>query len=542
MKSIRKKALGSLLAAGILVTSMAGCSGGKKTTQAAETDNAALKAIGFNATGTQIVSKPLTLTVFTTRWGNMGDTFTQNQWLKDLQKNTNVTVKWQVQSLNDWSDKKSIMLASGTLPDVILGDQSFNDSDIINNQNLFRPLDSYVDTYMPNYKAALKETPALKQICTFPDGKMYSLGKTLPSRPKTCNQPIINKTWLDKLGLKVPTTVDELEQVLIAFKTKDPNGNGKADEIPITGAKDVNMDLLNPFGITDENSNAPHLLVNNGKLSYYPATDQYKQGIAWLRKLYQEGLIDPETFTQDDTMATAKYNDPNAARVGLVYAWTPDSLFSKWKDQYVAIAPIAGPDGKRYAGGDPAGVFSLGRNELEITTNCKYPEVAARWADRFYTGEASIQNFWGALGTVTQKNDDGTYSLKDPPAGTSADAWYWDQSLRDFGPKYVSPSFQEKIKLSTNSGDGLKVSLGKLGDDYITTPYPMVMYTKDESAQLPTLTTDIESYIKTSRAKWITQGGIDQDWDAYVKKLNDMGLQKLMKIYTDAYTRYGKNK
>lgn len=540
MKHLGRTIVGSLLAACVAGSTLAGCS--SKAAKTVGTSSADLKSIGFQTSGEQIVSKPFTLNVLTTRWGNMGDTFTQNTWLKDLEKSTNVTVKWQVQSLNDWSDKKSIMLASGTLPDVILGDQTFTDSDIINNQNSFRALDTYVDKYMPNYKAAIKETPALKKICTFPDGNMYSLGKTLPCRPETCNQPIINKTWLDKLGLQVPTTIDELEQVLIAFKTKDPNGNGKADEIPITGSKDLSMDLLNPFGITDENSNAPHLLVNNGKLSYYPVTDQYKAGIEWLRKLYQEGLIDTEAFTQDDTMATAKYNDPNAARVGLVYAWTPDSLFSKWKDQYVAIAPIAGPDGKRYAGGDSAGVFSLGRNELEITASCKYPEVAARWADNFYTGEASIQNDWGAIGTVISKNSDGTYTLNDPPAGTSADAWYWDQSLRDFGPKYVSADFEKKIKLPATSGDGLKQSLSKLGDQYVTTPYPSVMYTKEESAQLPTLTTDIESYIKTSRATWITKGGVDQDWDAYVKKLNDMGLQKLMKIYTDAYTRYQKTK
>lgn len=87
--------------------------------------------------------------------------------------------------------------------------------------------------------------------------------------------------------------------------------------------------------------------------------------------------------------------------------------------------------------------MNLARNELLITSSCAVPEVAARWADQFYTNEASIQNFWGAIGTVIEKNDDGTYTLMDPPAGTSADAWYWDQSLRDFGPKYVSPPFEK---------------------------------------------------------------------------------------------------
>lgn len=126
----------------------------------------------------------------------------------------------------------------------------------------------------------------------------------------------------------------------------------------------------------------------------------------------------------------------------------------------------------------------------------------------------------------------------DPPAGTSADAWYWDQSLRDFGPKYVSPSFESKIVLNPESGDGLKLQLDKLGSEYVTTPFPNVMYTSEEFEELPTLTTDIDSYVNTMRAQFISKGGIDEGWDAYVSKLNKMGLEKLVKIRTDAYTRY----
>jgi putative aldouronate transport system substrate-binding protein len=126
----------------------------------------------------------------------------------------------------------------------------------------------------------------------------------------------------------------------------------------------------------------------------------------------------------------------------------------------------------------------------------------------------------------------------DPPKGTSADAWYWEQSVRDFGPKYVSPGFEKNILLSPNSGDGLKLVIDKLGKDYVTPPFPHVMHNKEEFQELPTLLTDINSYISQTRAKWVLQGGIDAEWDAYVKKLNDMGLGKLVKIHTDAYNRY----
>ncbi len=523
------RVLTSAVLSSLLLFSLAACSGGEKVAAPTEPDSS------FNKEGLPIVKEPITLEVLTVRWGNMGDTFTQNQWLKDLEKETGIKINWQVMSSNDWGEQKSIMLASGTLPDIILGDAVFNDSDIVNNLSYFRPLDDYINDYMPNLKAAMAETPELKKISTFPDGKMYSLPARLPSRPKSKNQPIINKVWLDKLGLKAPTTTEELYTVLKAFKEKDPNGNGKADEIPISGSGDISMDLLNPFGITDTNGNS--MMVKDDKPVYYPVTEEYKEAIKWLHKLYSEGIIDKELFTQDNTMSTAKHQNPDAALIGFTYQWVPDAVFGKWKDEYEAIETIAGPDGNRYQGGDPQGLSFL-RNEMLITTSSKHPEIAARWADQFYTNEASIQNFWGAVGTVIEKTGDDTYALMNPPEGTSADAWYWDQSLRDFGPKYVSPEFEKKIKLDDTVGDGLKLVIDKLGSDYVTTPFPNVMYSAEEFQELPTLTTDIDGFVRTSRAKWITEGTIDADWDAYVKKLNDMGLERLVQIRMDAYNRY----
>ncbi|MEG1687904.1 MAG: hypothetical protein RR276_08490, partial [Angelakisella sp.] len=353
----------------------------------------------------------------------------------------------------------------------------------------------------------------------------------------TCNQPVINKKWLDNLGLKAPTTIDQLTAVLKAFKEQDANKNGDPnDEYPICGSKGLQMDLLNPFGITD--LNGTHMMVDDkGGLSYYPITENYKAGLKWLNSLYKDGIIDPESFTQDATMQDGKRKNEAVSRVGFDYSWTPDSLFGQWSAEYIALAPIKGPDGKQYAAGDHDGISSIVRNEAEITTFCKQPEMAARWLDQFYTGEASIQNFWGAIGTVITKNSDGTYSLNNPPEGISADSWYWDSSLRDFGPKYVAPSFIPKIKLDPTAGDGLKMKLSKMGEAFVTTPYPMVMYTEEEATQLASLLTDINKFVETTRAEWVTNGGIDAGWNAYVKQLNDMGLSDLIKIYTDAYAR-----
>ncbi|GMQ61739.1 type 2 periplasmic-binding domain-containing protein [Vallitalea maricola] len=536
------KTISLLVVAMLMLTCVTGCgsnnekdnnNGAKETAGNTENSN-------FNKEGLPIVNEPVTLTVLTTRWGNMGDSFTDNQFIKDLETNTNVKIEWQVQSLSDWGEQKGILLAGGDLPDIIIGNKTFEDTDVINNLEMFLPVNDLVDEYMPNYKKALTDMPDLKKTVTYLDGKMYSMGKNLPCRPVVCNQPIINKAWLDRLGLEEPTTIEELYTVLKAFKDQDANGNGDPnDEIPITGSKGISMDLLNPFGITDING-AMMLVDEDDSLTFYPTSEQYKEGIKWLNKLYTEGIIDPETFTQDDTMALGKNQDPNVSRVGFSYNWIPDAVYGQWKDEYIALAPIAGPDGKRYAGGDKNGISAIERNEALITKNCKYPEIAARWLDEFYTGEASIQNFWGAIGTVISKNEDGTYTLNNPPEGTSADGWYWDQSLRDFGPKYVSADFQEKIKLSPESGDGLKLDLSKLGEEYITRTYPKVMLSAEEIEELATLETDINKFIDVTRADWVINGNVDEGWDTYVKRLNEMGLERLIQIRTDAMERYSK--
>ena len=56
--------------------------------------------------------------------------------------------------------------------------------------------------------------------------------------------------------------------------------------------------------------------------------------------------------------------------------------------------------------------------------------------------------------------------------------------------------------------------------------------------ELTAVSADIDKYVETTRAKWVTEGGIDEEWDAYIEQLKTMGLEQLVQIYTDAYERY----
>ena len=111
---------------------------------------------------------------------------------------------------------------------------------------LFIALNDLIDQYCPNLKAEMAKRPGAEERITAPDGNIYSLPFLGRSGNGWINS-FINQPWLDKLGLEMPTTLDEFYEVLKAFKTQDPNGNGIADEIPYAGVllkKNEDLDVL----------------------------------------------------------------------------------------------------------------------------------------------------------------------------------------------------------------------------------------------------------------------------------------------------------
>ncbi|MBD3949448.1 extracellular solute-binding protein [Tuanshanicoccus lijuaniae] len=474
--------------------------------------------------------------IATVRWSDWGMDFT-NGFVTDSQKDFGVKVNWDVYVNADWADQKAVLMASGDLPDAFLGSNALGDSEIMQNAALFLPLEDLIEEHMPNLTAAMKAEPKLRAIATAPDGHIYGLPTKLPMRPTVGNQLFINKTWLENLGLEMPQTFDEFMEVLRAFKAEDANGNGdKNDEIPFGGGNfDPVYSFILPFGV--RHGYEYDMTLVDGKPQYTRTMDQYKQGVAKMHEAFKEGLIDPEIFTQDTSMAEAKRQDTEAARVGVTSGWTADALFGQNSDQYVALPALEGPDGKRYVESDPDHL-NYNRNEFLIMKNTKNPEKLLQWLDTWYTEDASIQNFYGTFGVATEKKEDGTYEVLPPVGGETADISAWVNSLRDFGPKYVGDDFNSKVTIDKTQGDGLKLELDKELAEHALPAFPRVSYTADEIGRLSTMYIDLSSYAAQTVTKWVTEGGIEDEWDGYVQQLNQMGFEDFQMIMNDAYNRY----
>ena len=134
---------------------------------------------------------------------------------------------------------------------------------------------------------------------------------TDPGANLCLNVSMIRQDWLDKLGLDMPETLDDWYNVLKAFKTQDPNGNGKADEIPLTATFNV-RDIYRfgeAFGLyRSGNAECRWDVDDEGKIYFKDTTEEFKKTLEFLNKLYAEGLLDPEYSMAAYDRTTEKIN------------------------------------------------------------------------------------------------------------------------------------------------------------------------------------------------------------------------------------------
>ena len=181
---------------------------------------ASAAAENFNETGLPIVNEPVELTFLYVKGANLAD-FEENAMFQQMEADTNVKINWQYAGDADWAEQKSLLLASGDLPDVFFGSNSLKDMDIATNQDLFIPLEEYVEKYCPNIQAAWEAEPTMRKMVGNPDGHIYTLPGKKPLRPKGCGHASSStrRGWTAS-ALEMPTTVDEWYEVLKAFRSR----------------------------------------------------------------------------------------------------------------------------------------------------------------------------------------------------------------------------------------------------------------------------------------------------------------------------------
>lgn len=498
--------------------------------------------VAFNETGLPIVDKQVTLNIVSPKAALAPD-YSEMVIFDRLQKATNVKIKWNNIPGDGYQEKKNLMLASGDLPDAFYA-SGFSDHDLIQyGQNgTIIPLEDLIDKYAPNLKKLFEQRPDLKKVVTAPDGHIYSLPRAeemdLVGMP---NIMFINKVWLDKLGLAMPTTLEEYHDVLKAFKEKDPNGNGKQDEIGLTfwynGWCGNEGDLIGLFGLPDSPFEADHRVVRDGKVIYAAVQPEFKEAINYYNGWVKEGLIDPEVVTQktEQLFAKGKTEDPT---LGSFIWWENTEVVGtdRVKD-YVVLPPLKGKDGKIVIG--RSNYSEYGRDAFVITSANKNPELTMRWVDELYEPKMSAQINWGPIGEIYEEDANGMLVNKELPAGVAMGELR--QKVAPGGPFVVlKDHFGSVVDMEPRAKERLAILDEYYRPHMVQENYPSIFFSPEELEIINTIEPEIKTFVKQKEAQWLIEGGIEKEWDAYVKQLNDMGLEKLMDVYQKGLDRYNK--
>lgn len=468
-------------------------------------------------------------------------TYYQNKWAANADR----PIEWIGGDIQ-------MIMASGDYPDIIMG-AVFQNVDVAKyaEQGVLIPMDEYIsEETTPNIWRMFTEQPTTKAIATSPDGHIYALPSYGGDKsPFLETYWWINKAWLDKLGLEIPTTLPELKEVLRAFKNGDPNGNGQADEIPMTffneGASNYPETILSCWGVSTKfGMYDGYLNVQKGKVSFTPMMPEWKEMIKFYADLYKEGLLDVQCFTYESNTfgSTIKSETPV---VGVTFGGST-AFGSVNADQYAVMPPLSA-DGKitPVVHIHPGAIGT--RNLVFVTSQCEDPAAALKWIDTFYSKDASIVNSYGEVEGTEGCNiktsftyEDGMYKWKDPAEqgyATISEMYYGNTPKGPHVLGYMDRSVDLGVILEDNEVFRGAADLYAMYEPYADTEtWPRPYYLPEDSSRLSVLQTDIFNYVEQNKANWIMgRSDVEADWNAYIARLKELKVEEYLDINQRTY-------
>ncbi|SFJ95647.1 extracellular solute-binding protein [Cellulomonas sp. KH9] len=474
-------------------------------------------------------------------------------WVDELEETAGVTITWEEVSA-DWDQKKSTMLAAGDTPDLIIGGNVITDSDLATFRTLFEDLSDDMDA-MPNVKAMFEQVDGAKAMSTQADGAIYALPSWKEFWPQAITRQYINQQWLDNLGLEMPTTWDELYDVLLAFKQQDANGNGDpSDEIPMDWSPVSTTGygyfqptaLLGSTGLPITGGGGTGYFVEDGKVGSFLADERWKAVLEFLHRAYSAGLVNQNVITQDySAYQSIGRGSGDTAAVGFSWGWTASDRFgAQLAPQYASMAPLLAEAGQSEDVTWSYDFENLTPNHVVVSARTKAKDAALRVVDALYSQDLSLQVLFGDFGTNIAPGDDGSYEVLPPADGESdPSTWKWTSTLADLGPLWIREGLD--VTLPTDLAEAVEQSVPLEEavanvdvDEDVLPPY-LKMSTEDLST-LALNNSAILNLSQTKFAEFVTSGGIDAGWDAYVDQLEAAGLTQNVELYQKYYDEAAK--
>ena len=492
------------------------------------------------------------------------DSDTQHNWDTNLfftrmEAETGIQLKLeQYDTAEDWRKAKQAMLAEGAdLPDALFKaglstDETmdlYQAGKLINLAAKDENGDILLQKHAPNLWALLNSNPEWLDAVTLP-GTDAIVALPAINTLSFGNAMWINKSWLDRLGLQVPTTAEELTKVLEAFRDFDANGNhDRTDEIPLTfsGMWDLRF-LAHAYGVI---GNDYFMTVSeDGKVSQILTTEENRAFLKWMNKLWEDDLLHADGFSGlrdlNDT------NDEDAEIVyGVILSYSPAELIPLAKmDQYILLEPLwyEGKQVYRDLSGD------IVRGTFAITSACEHPEKLLEWVDYLYTEDGFILSDAGVAGTEFEYIDGGK--------------WHWLYTTAELSNKLSESTIHsgssmpgiasEAFQMSIDDANTLSLAKAlKRLHEVDSMPYPLVYVTDEKQNEIDAIflgyqagdSQDVKVDV-TLNAKglgifaerqmaWFVTGDLDinddDDWNAFCSGVEARKMADFVAIWQDLY-------
>ncbi len=487
---------------------------------------------------------------------------------KRLEEATNVHVDWKAIQNDQWGDKIALEMSNvKTLPEFVFT-AGFGDTDLLKyaKQGAIIPLEEYIDKYMPNLKTVFEKAPEYRTMCEDADGHIWALpwieqlGYEKTAIQVLDNMSFINKNWLDFLGLEVPTTVDEFEKTLLAFKDNadklKAEFNIDGDIIPMScimndGGQDP-MILINGFGegLGDPDPGRHIVVTDEGKVVSSATQEGFKKGLEWLHKLYDEGLIDVEAFTQDWSTYVAK---GKSGRYGVCFTWDVANVAQVSMDDLIAgkswvPMPVLTADTRNLTADNGSFTSGFDRGRCVVTATAKNPALICAWLDQMYNPIQSPQNNWGTYGEdddfdifEMSQNDKGEPMLKHTWLGDASPVEVREAEavggplaiLDEYYDVYVTCPDDAQYRLDWIE----KYYTPDINEKYV---FPNVFMSTEDTKKCSDLSADLTKVINEFKSNAVKDGFDDAAWDKLQSDLEAYGLTEYLEIHQKYFDAFNK--
>lgn len=546
----KRKLLSISLAVSLVCGILAACGGKEPSVESAGTTEEE------TAEGQEV------LTVLTKQHQSIED-YNTNKLTQTVEEKSGVKVKFETIPSEGKDEKLSLILASGDYPDIFFGLDINSDLELqygVEDQMLL-PLNDLIEEYAPNFKAAITEFDKGMESLKAVDGNIYSLpALDICQHVENGAKMWVNQEWLDQLNMDIPTTTEEFYQMLKAFKENDMNGNGDpTDELPLVGCingwdQKVETFLMNAFIYTEDGNRG--FYIEDGKITNSTRDERFREGLRYLNKLYEEGLIYEGSLNQKQEQVRKEVDNPDAALVGAVPgnfpgAWT-GVLGGERAQMYRPISPLVGPDGTQLAATYPS---SPRQGNFSIAKSCEDPVSAIKWADTFYTQDVTMDLRWGPKDKYWRDAEEGEIGFNGEPAIWTAlipfdsskiqndtylevGIWYQSGALR------AGQSISEGADEDLWSAENNEYMLYKVTEE-LYAPYaapekhmPNLKFTAEEQTRISEIRTEWDKYYDQMMFNFISgKSDLDNDWQTHLEQVDKLRIDEAISIYQTAYDR-----